>query len=70
MKKIISLSAITILAAWALAGCDQNTPGSSTVAPATNSSPGGGGGTTGGTTNQPPTNSLPDVHTNMASLNQ
>ena len=67
MKSIITLAAITILAASALVGCNQNTPTGSTDAPATNSSVGGAGNAN---TNMPPTNSLPDVHTNMAGINQ
>ena len=64
MKSIITLSAITILAALALVGCNQNTPGGSTDASATNSSVAGAGGASGGTTNLPSTNSLPDMNTN------
>jgi uncharacterized lipoprotein NlpE involved in copper resistance len=67
MKSIMTLSAITVLAALALVGCNQNTSSSSTDTSATNSSVGGAGNAN---TNMPPTNSLPEVHTNMASTNQ
>jgi hypothetical protein len=61
MKSILTLSAITILAALALVGCNQNTPSSSTDASATNSNMNGASGT----------NSLPDMNTNMpAKTNQ
>ena len=71
MKSIITLSAITILAALALVGCNQNTPSDSTNAQSTNSSMSGASGTIGGTTNMSATNSLPDMNTNMpASTNQ
>jgi hypothetical protein len=59
MKSIITLSAVTLLAALALAGCSQNTPGSSTDTPATNSSMNGASGTGGAT------NSLPNMNTNV-----
>ena len=38
MKSIITLSAITVLAAFALVGCNQNGPGNSTDTQTTNSS--------------------------------
>jgi ABC-type oligopeptide transport system substrate-binding subunit len=54
MKSIIPLSAIVLLAALALMGCDQNTPSSSTGTQSTNSS------IPGSSTNTPP-----NVNTNM-----
>jgi uncharacterized lipoprotein NlpE involved in copper resistance len=38
MKSIITLSAITVLAAFALVGCNQNSPSNSTDMQTTNSS--------------------------------
>jgi hypothetical protein len=71
MKSMITLSAITVVAAFALVGCNQNNPGSSTDTSATNSSMSGASSTIGGTTNTPATNSLPDMNTNLpASTNQ
>jgi len=71
MKPTITLLAITALAAFALVGCNQNTPGNSTDAQSTNSSMGDASGTVGGITNMPATNSMPDMNTNMpASTNQ
>jgi cytochrome c-type biogenesis protein CcmE len=71
MKSIIPLSAITILAALALMGCNQNSPSNSTDAQSTNSSTSDTNGTIGGITNIPATNSLPNLNTNMpASTNQ
>jgi len=61
MKSIITLTAITILSALALVGCDQKSSDSPTVAPATNSNM---SDASSGNTNLPATNSLPDVHTN------
>jgi hypothetical protein len=55
----------------ALAGCSQNTPGSSTDMPATNSSMNGASGVGGVSTNLPATNSLPAMNTNVpATTNQ
>jgi hypothetical protein len=69
MKSIITLTAVTILAALAATGCNQNTAGNSTDASATNSNMTGGSGISG--TNMPSTNSLPDMNTNMpAKTNQ
>ena len=67
MKSIIALTAITVLTAALLVGCNQNTSTGSTYMPATNSTMPGAGS---GSTNQPATNSLPDMHTNLASFNQ
>jgi predicted small secreted protein len=64
MKSTITLLAITVLAAFALVGCNQNTPSNSTDAQSTNSSMSDAGGAVVGTTNMPATNSLPDVNTN------
>jgi hypothetical protein len=70
-KSTLTLSAITILAAFALMGCNQNTPTSSTDTVATNASTSGANGTVGGTTNMPSTNSLADMNTNLpASTNK
>jgi uncharacterized protein YcfL len=71
MKSTITLLAITVLAAFALVGCNQNTPDNSTDAQSTNSSMSDTSGTTGGVTNMPATNSMPDTNTNMpAGTNQ
>jgi hypothetical protein len=71
IKSIIPLLAIPILAAFALVGCNQNTPGDSTGSQATNSSMSGVNSIPGGFTNTPATNSLPDMNTNSpASTNQ
>jgi predicted small secreted protein len=71
MKSIITLLAITVLAAWVLTGCNQNSPGNSTDAQSTNSTTGDVNGTGSGTNNMPATNSLPDTNTNMpAGTNQ
>jgi len=78
MKSIITLSAITVLAALALAGCDQNAGSNSTDTQSTNSSTGGASnivsganGTMGGTTNLTAINSVPVMNTNTpASTNQ
>jgi hypothetical protein len=70
MKSIIPLLAILVLAAFALVGCNQNTPGDSTNAQSTNSSM-PAGSIPGGFTNTPATNNLPNMNTNMpASTNQ
>jgi hypothetical protein len=71
MKSIIPLLAITVLAALALVGCNQNSPSNSTDMQSTNSSVSDTNSIIGGTTNMPATNNLPDVNTNMpASTNQ
>jgi hypothetical protein len=71
MKTIIPLLAIPVLAAFALVGCNQNTPSNSTDTQSTNSSISGTNGMSGGITNMPATNSLHDMETNMpASTNQ
>lgn len=71
MKPIIPLLTITVLAALALVGCNQNIPGNSTDAQSTNSSTGNTNGLTGGITNTPAANSVPNINTNMpASTNQ
>jgi len=64
MKSIISLLVIPALAAFALVGCNQNTPVNSIDAQSTNSSTGDAGGTPGGPAKAPATNSLPAVDTN------
>jgi predicted small secreted protein len=71
MKSTVTLLATTVLAAFALVGCNQNTPGNSTDTQSTNSSMTDASGTTGGITNMPATNSMPVVNTNMpAGTNQ
>jgi hypothetical protein len=73
MKSIIPLLAIPVLAAFALVGCNQNTPGNSTGTQSTNSSTSDAGSIPGGFTNTPATNSLSNtnMNTNMpASTNQ
>jgi predicted small secreted protein len=71
MKSIIPLLAIPVLAAFVLAGCNQNTPGNSTDLQSTNSNINDTKGMSGGITNMPATNSLPDMNTNIpASTNQ
>jgi uncharacterized protein YcfL len=70
MKSIIPLLAIPVLAAFALVGCNQNTPVNSTDTQSTNSSVSDAGGASSGITNAPATNSLPIVDTNTpASIN-
>ena len=69
MKSIITLSAITGLAALALVGCNQSNSGSSTVVPSTNAPV--VNNVPDMSTNLPSTNSLPDMNTNLpASTNQ
>ena len=71
MKSIIPLSAITVLAALALVGCNQNTPSSSTDTQTTNSSASDASSPAGGATNLPAVNRVPDMNTNMpAGTNQ
>jgi hypothetical protein len=71
MKSIIPLLAITVLAALALVGCNQNSPSNSTDMQSTNSGTSDTNGMISGTTNMPATNSLPAMNTNMpASTNQ
>jgi predicted small secreted protein len=71
MKSTITLLAITVLAAFALVGCNQNTSVNPTDMQSTNSSASDTNDMTGGTTNMPATNSLPDMNTNMpATTNQ
>jgi hypothetical protein len=63
MKSIIPLLAIPVLAAFALVGCNQNTP--------TNSATSDTNSMIGVNTNMPATNSLPDMNTNVpTSTNQ
>jgi uncharacterized protein YcfL len=65
MKSNITLLVITVLAAFALVGCNQSNPVSSTDAQSTNSS------TLVVTTNAPATIVLPDTDTNVpASTNR
>jgi hypothetical protein len=59
MKSILSLSAMTVLAALALVGCNQNSPSNSTVTPSPNSSTNGTSGMMDRSTNMPATNTSP-----------
>jgi hypothetical protein len=68
MKPIIPLSAITILAALALVGCDQSSPSNATEAPSSNSRVSDANGMMGGTTNMPATNGMPNM--NMSATNK
>ena len=61
MKRIIALSAITVLAALALVGCN---PSNSTETPSPNSSMSHDNGMMHGTTNMVTTN-MPPMNTNM-----
>jgi hypothetical protein len=71
MKSIIPLLAISVLAAFALVGCNQDTSSNSTGSQSTNSSVSDAGSIPDGFTNTPTTNSLPDMNTNVpASTNQ
>jgi hypothetical protein len=71
MKSFIPILAIPVLAAFALIGCNQNTPSNATGTQSTNSSTGDAGSIPGGFTNAPATNGLPDMNTNSpASTNQ
>lgn len=71
MKSTITLLAITVLAAFALAACNQNTPGNPANAPSTNSSMTDTNGMAGIAVNMPATNSLHDMETNVpAGTNQ
>ena len=65
MKPIIPVSAITFLAALALVGCNQNSPGNSTETPSPNSSMSHDNGMMHGTTNMMATNNMPQMNTNM-----
>jgi hypothetical protein len=62
MKSIIPLSAITILAALALVGCNQSSPSNSTETPSPNSSMSHANGMMGGTTNMPANTSMPNTN--------
>ena len=64
MRSIIPLLAIPALAAFALVGCNQNTPSSSTDTQSTNSSVSVAGGASSAITNAPATSGLPVVDTN------
>jgi uncharacterized lipoprotein NlpE involved in copper resistance len=64
MKSIIKLSAITVLAALTLVGCNQNAPNNSTEAQSTNSSASDASAMSGAATNATATNSVPDTNTN------
>jgi hypothetical protein len=71
MKSIIPFLAIPVLAAFALVGCNQNTPSNSTGNQSTNSNMSDANSVPGGFTNMPATNGLPNMNTNIpASTNQ
>jgi hypothetical protein len=71
MKLIIPLMVIPVLAAFALVGCNQNTPDNSTGTQSTNSSASDAGSASAGITNAPANNNLPAVDTNApAGTNQ
>jgi hypothetical protein len=71
MKSTIPLLTISVLAALALVGCNQNTPSNSTENQSTNSIVNDTNSMPDVSTNMPGTNSLPDMNTNIpASTNQ
>jgi hypothetical protein len=71
MKSIIPLLVIPMVAAFALVGCNQNSPSNSTGTQPTNSSMSDANSISGGFTNTPATNSLPNMNTNVpANTNQ
>jgi len=65
MKPIIPLSAIAVLAALVLTGCNQNNPSNSTETPSPNSNMSHDIGMMHGTTNMMATNNMPHMNTNM-----
>jgi len=69
MKSIITLLAIPVLAALALVGCHQGSPGNSTGMPSSNSSMADTNGMMGGTTHMPASNSMPNMNANMMATN-
>jgi len=69
MKTIIPLLTISVLAALALVGCNQGSPGNSTGTPSANSSMADTNGMMGGTTNMPASNGMPVMNTNMMATN-
>jgi len=62
MKAIISRSAITVMAALALVGCNQSSPTNSTETPSSNSRMSETNGMMGGTTNMSATNRMPNLN--------
>jgi hypothetical protein len=62
MKLIIPVSVVTVLAAFALVGCNQSSPTYSTETPSSNSSMSETNGMMGGTTNMPVTNRMPNMN--------
>jgi hypothetical protein len=64
MKSILSLSAITVLAALSLVGCNQNSPSNSTETPSPNSSMNHANGMMDRSTNMPATNTSPHSDAN------
>jgi hypothetical protein len=64
MKSIIRLSAITILAAFAVAGCDNNKPDDTSPVPSTNAVVSDVNSMAGGT-NTALTNAIPVMNTNL-----
>jgi len=65
LKQTIPLSAIAILAALALAGCNQSNQSNSTEKRSPNSSMGHDRGIMHGTANIMATNNMPQMNTNM-----
>jgi hypothetical protein len=61
MKSIIPLSAITVLAALALVGCNQSNPSAPTETPSSHSRMSETNGMMGAATNMPATNNMPNM---------
>jgi len=71
MKSIVQLLALSVMATFALSGCNQNTQSNSTDAQSTNTSVNDARSMPDVSTNIPAAHSLPDMNTNMpASTNQ
>jgi hypothetical protein len=69
VKPTIQLSAITVPAALALMGCNQNSPSNSTETPSSDSSLSHDNGMMHGSTNMVTTNNMPQMNTNMPANN-
>jgi uncharacterized lipoprotein NlpE involved in copper resistance len=69
MKSIITLSALTFLAAFGLVGCNPNSPSGSSDTPTTNSRMSGASSTVRGNTNMSAITSLPVINTNLPATN-
>ncbi len=69
VKSIIPLSAIAILAVFALVGCNQNSPTNSTDAQTTNSSASDASSPAGGATNLPVVSNPSEINTNLPAVN-